>query len=373
MHVHPPRKLLGFDNIDLHDGYLHFYRNGNVPYQLHQCVHDDYIHDLKIALGADADVVDTGIDCNSWLARPWLYDEKLHPTTWATDRAIDFLRRPTVKSSFSSPFQRPSASALDARKISRHVRPGQARAAEYGDWEDVHGSMGRHIIAPTPPKNRRQLALTRQVITPHDAYRLSGRTLMDALFAKTSAATRLWYSQSDHGEMLATILLRKSCRMKVRRAFRSSFPAATGATGAVRAPMKPSSCATYAHVSPPPESPSRCCDGVDLFTDAPENADTSTAAYQRLAVQSHIVTDRDNTSGFRNRAGSSTSTCSRLHAGRLAHSEELSDGVGDENTLTARRIERLLIMSCRSARRALSTAAGSSRPPQSANLQHPRT
>lgn len=34
-----------------------------------------------------------GIDCNGWVARPWPYDERLHPTQWVGDRTVDFLRR----------------------------------------------------------------------------------------------------------------------------------------------------------------------------------------------------------------------------------------------------------------------------------------
>ena len=93
MHVHPLRNYLGFNNVDLHDGYLHAARYGNVPYRESQLVADDYFYWLKKELGADADVTDTGIDCNSWVARPWTHEEKYHPTNWVTDRCLDFLRR----------------------------------------------------------------------------------------------------------------------------------------------------------------------------------------------------------------------------------------------------------------------------------------
>ena len=38
---------------------------------------DDYYWWLKQQLGVDADPVDTGLDCNSWVVRPWIYEEKL--------------------------------------------------------------------------------------------------------------------------------------------------------------------------------------------------------------------------------------------------------------------------------------------------------
>ena len=93
MHVHPLRNTLGYHNVELHDGYLHAYRTENTPAYENQREADDYFHWLRGELGVDADVTDTGLDCNSWLARPWIYDEKYHPTSWVTDRGIDFLRR----------------------------------------------------------------------------------------------------------------------------------------------------------------------------------------------------------------------------------------------------------------------------------------
>lgn len=93
MHVHPLRNYLGFHNVELHDGYLHAARYGSVAWTESQKQADDYFHWLRNEGGVDADVTDTGLECNSWLSRPWIYPEKLHPTNWVTDRSIDFLRR----------------------------------------------------------------------------------------------------------------------------------------------------------------------------------------------------------------------------------------------------------------------------------------
>ena len=93
MHVHPLRNYLGFHNVELHDGYLHCARYGSVPYRESQFIADDYFHWLKQELGTNADVTDTGLDCNGWVARPWMHNEKYHPTNWVTDRSLDFLRR----------------------------------------------------------------------------------------------------------------------------------------------------------------------------------------------------------------------------------------------------------------------------------------
>ena len=92
MHVYPTRNLCGFHNVVLHDGYFHYCRNSNVPMGQHfdQC--DDYLHWLK-EKKYNIDLLDSGLDCNSWVARPWMHKEELHPTNWVTTESIDFLRR----------------------------------------------------------------------------------------------------------------------------------------------------------------------------------------------------------------------------------------------------------------------------------------
>ena len=93
MHVHPLRNYLGFHNVELHDGYLGAARSSSLPWQESQLVADDYFYWLKQELGVTADVTDTGIECNSFISRPWMHEEKYHPTNWVTERSIDFLRR----------------------------------------------------------------------------------------------------------------------------------------------------------------------------------------------------------------------------------------------------------------------------------------
>lgn len=92
MHVSPPRKLCGFHHIDLHDGYLHATRHTNLSVRSAYEHTDDYFYWLKEQVNHPIDLNDAGLDCNSWVARPFPYDERLHPTNWATEKAIDFLR-----------------------------------------------------------------------------------------------------------------------------------------------------------------------------------------------------------------------------------------------------------------------------------------
>lgn len=93
MHVHPPRKLCGFHHIDLHDGYLHTNRSKDVKYSQSYENSDDYLMFLKEKLGVDKDLIDLGIDCNSWVSRPFPFDETLHTTNWVVTKSIEFLKR----------------------------------------------------------------------------------------------------------------------------------------------------------------------------------------------------------------------------------------------------------------------------------------
>ena len=111
MHVHSLRNYLGFNNVRLHDGYLHEYRYPNVSYGENQLIADDYFYWLKDQKGISADVVNTGLDCNGWVSRPWIYDEMSHPTNWVVTESIDFLRRRDPRKPFflMTSFVRPHA------------------------------------------------------------------------------------------------------------------------------------------------------------------------------------------------------------------------------------------------------------------------
>lgn len=93
MHVYPERNRLGFDAVELHDGYLHASRNQRGIYQSQFVASDDYLRWLKEQKGYTADLIDDGLDCNSWVARPWMYEEYLHLTNWVTTKSIEFLER----------------------------------------------------------------------------------------------------------------------------------------------------------------------------------------------------------------------------------------------------------------------------------------
>ena len=93
---------------------------------------------LREHAGNDADLIMHGLNANSWVARPWPYDEALHPTTWATSQAIDFLRRrdPTKPFFMWLSYVRPH-SPLDPPQVFFDQYIDQTfPAVPCGDWAD---------------------------------------------------------------------------------------------------------------------------------------------------------------------------------------------------------------------------------------------
>lgn len=92
MHVFPERSRIGFDDVRLHDGFLHFARN---EHQRQFEFFDDYVPWLRRQPGstADTDYFDHGLNCNSVVARPWEGPERWHPTSWVGTETVDWLYR----------------------------------------------------------------------------------------------------------------------------------------------------------------------------------------------------------------------------------------------------------------------------------------
>jgi arylsulfatase A-like enzyme len=96
MHVYPARERLGFEHVQLHDGYVHFLRdNHRDPAYV-----DDYLPWLQERAGAEVDYFDHGVDCNGIAARPWDKPEALHPTTWVFSQGLRFLKQRDVRRPF---------------------------------------------------------------------------------------------------------------------------------------------------------------------------------------------------------------------------------------------------------------------------------
>ncbi|MBQ3080436.1 MAG: arylsulfatase [Clostridia bacterium] len=202
MHVHPLRSLMGFHHIELHDGYLHYYRNEEIAAYEYQPFADDYINWLKDNLGVIRDIDDSGVQCNSFLARPWPHEEKYHPTNWATDRAIDFLRTRDRRMPFflnvsyvrpHPPFDAPACYFDMYRDMELHPPLS-------GDWDDLEAvkNGGREMDSPTgtlDPELTRQAQIGYYACITHLDHQI-GR-LLEALPKDTVVIFT-----GDHGEML---------------------------------------------------------------------------------------------------------------------------------------------------------------------------
>ncbi len=83
MHVHPQRWKAGFEDVVLHDGFLHYYGKDRT---------DDYEQWLLRQTRGEVTYFDHGLESNSWVARPWHLPEWMHPTTWVVSRCCEFLK-----------------------------------------------------------------------------------------------------------------------------------------------------------------------------------------------------------------------------------------------------------------------------------------
>ena len=205
MHVHPLRNNLGFNDVRLHDGYLHAYRRPSTPSYEDQRVADDYYWWLKQQLGVDADPVDTGLDCNSWVVRPWIYEEKYHPTNWVASECRDFLRRRDRSKPFflMASFVRPHP-PLDAPEYYLNLYKDKPLAEPWrGDWNDCvrwerDGHSYHAQTAPSDESYIQQLRAGYYAAITHMDHQI-GR-LISALVEEQIMDNTVILFVSDHGE-----------------------------------------------------------------------------------------------------------------------------------------------------------------------------
>lgn len=207
LHVHPPRLACGFQTLKLHDGYLSCYRDANLPHWMHQDVCDDYLYDLRNALGSIADTTTHGLECNSWVSRPWMYEERLHPTNWVADNSIRSLRtrdrtRPFfLMSSFVRPHQ-----PLDAPQVYYDMyKDKDLHTPASGDWDwqnmvEGDGWISDSIYGCQDAQLRHDAMAGYYASITHIDHQI-GR-IVQALKEDGSYEDTIILFTSDHGEML---------------------------------------------------------------------------------------------------------------------------------------------------------------------------
>ncbi len=200
MHVYPPRALMGFHNVVLHDGYLHQERRGAQDVTLV----DDYLPWLRAQYGPAADYVDTGIGCNGYVTRPWIYDDMLHPTAWVTTQSIDFLRRrdPTRPFFLYASYHRPHPPLDPPEAYFRMYEQRELPPPVTGDWNADFPMQGRGLDSPSPTdpvqRERARRAYYAQItFIDHQINRM-----IHALHAHDLLENTVILFLSDDGEML---------------------------------------------------------------------------------------------------------------------------------------------------------------------------
>ncbi|HIT77044.1 MAG TPA: arylsulfatase [Candidatus Avipropionibacterium avicola] len=138
MHVFPERARCGFDDVRLHDGFMHFGRRYGGRNLI---AHDDYLTWLQRQPGVDAhgDYFDDGVGCNSMVALPWTKPEPYHPTNWVVTEAIDWLYRRDPEQPFLLylSFHRPHAPFNPPQWAFDRYLDGPRVEPPRGDWSAV--------------------------------------------------------------------------------------------------------------------------------------------------------------------------------------------------------------------------------------------
>lgn len=203
MHVYPERSRLGFDDVTLHDGFLHFVRDRHRDL----AEVDDYVPWLQRRLGYAADYFDHGVDCNSVVARPWDKPEATHPTNWVVQRSIEFLRNRDAERPFFlyTSFHRPHPPYDPPAWAFEQYLYQDMPAPPVGDWTDLWAAHD-DSMSPTAHVARydsRTLQRARAGYYGHMSHidqQIS--RLLHELAAHGVAGDTVVCLVSDHGEML---------------------------------------------------------------------------------------------------------------------------------------------------------------------------
>jgi arylsulfatase A-like enzyme len=201
MHAFPARHRLGFHEVVLHDGYLHFERDRARDYARV----DDYLPWLRERASPDVDMIDLGVGCNGYVVRPWGLSESLHPTSWAVTQSIEFLRRrdPTRPFFLNVSFHRPHP-PLDPLPyyLQMYEKKALPPVVE-GDWVDPEASPPMQLFDSPAPDSPEAIDRARRAyfaLLSHIDTELN--RLTHALTEHRVLADTAFLFCSDHGEML---------------------------------------------------------------------------------------------------------------------------------------------------------------------------
>jgi arylsulfatase A-like enzyme len=125
-HFTPQRAAMGFESMELDE-------SGRMPESDHRKWFAENAPD-----GVTPD--DHGVDFNSWHARPWHTEERLHPTCWTMTRALQFLKnqdqdRPTF---LTISFARPHSPYVPPKYYFDLYDHAEQSSPYIGEWSAMH-------------------------------------------------------------------------------------------------------------------------------------------------------------------------------------------------------------------------------------------
>jgi arylsulfatase len=125
-HFYPQRTLMGFETTELDESG----RMLNSDYRIWFAKHAPD--------GVTPD--DHGVDWNSWHARPWHLEERLHPTYWTMTRALDFMRTHDRTRPFflNISFARPHSPYVPPRDYFERYDRADLPDPHIGEWSTIH-------------------------------------------------------------------------------------------------------------------------------------------------------------------------------------------------------------------------------------------
>ncbi|SEE25770.1 arylsulfatase [Ruania alba] len=207
MHYSPERVRIGFDDVTLHDGYLHAARGKERGVEWY----DDYLVWLRDQAGEPAvsDYFDDGVNCNSVTARPWDRPERLHPTNWAVTESIRWLYRrdPTRPFFLYLSFHRPHPPYNPPRwAFEQYLDPSLPdHEPPVGDWaeyfeahRDDHDDQANVAQYDTQTRNRARAGYYGNIT--HIDHQMN--RFLESLQEFGVADNTYVLFTSDHGEML---------------------------------------------------------------------------------------------------------------------------------------------------------------------------
>lgn len=205
LHVWPERNRVGFDEVVLHDGYVHHSRlGGRAPETF-----DDYLPWFRRQTGdPTADYDDHGLSCNGIQARPWDRAEHLHPTNWVVSQAIEWLPRrdPTGPFFLYLSFHRPHPPFDPPAWAFEQYLDEPLLEPPVGDWAELFDSWRSPNPSPedfagwiSPRQMKRAQAGYFGNMAHVDAQL---HRLREAFAANGLLGSTVFAFVSDHGEML---------------------------------------------------------------------------------------------------------------------------------------------------------------------------